>query len=156
MNLSDLSWLALAAYSIHILEEHAFDWRGWARAVIGLPVEWTDFYVTNAVVVVLGIVQADLAPALALAPLAFAALMLINATFFHVLPFRRTRGHFSPGLATAVVLFYPLGIAEFFQAASEARLGARVALMAFVVGAVLMACPIVMLRLKGRPYFRQT
>ena len=156
MNLSDLSWLALAAYSIHILEEHAFDWRGWARAVIGLPVEWTDFYVTNAVVVVLGIVQAELAPALALAPLAFAALMLINATFFHVLPFLRTRGRFSPGLATAVVLFYPLGIAEFFQAASEARLGAGVALMAFVVGAVVMACPIVMLRLKGRPYFRQT
>jgi hypothetical protein len=156
MGLSELAWLALGAYALHILEEHAFDWRGWARAVIGLPVEWTDFYVTNAVVVVLGIVQGELAPGFALAPLAFAALMLINATFFHVLPFLRTRGRFSPGLATAVVLFYPLGIGVFIAAGAEGRLGAGVAGMAFVVGAVLMAAPIVMLRLRGRPYFRQS
>ncbi len=56
MSLTDYAWLALAAYAVHILEEHTFDWRNWARAVIGLPVEWSDFYVTNAVVVVLGIV----------------------------------------------------------------------------------------------------
>lgn len=80
-----------------------FDWRNWARAVIGLPVEWSDFYVTNSVVVVLGIAQAGLAPTLAIGPLTFAALMLINATFFHVLPFIPSRGRFSPGLETAAI-----------------------------------------------------
>ena len=96
MSLTDLLWLATAAYGVHILEEYQLNWRDWARAVIGLPVEWSDFYVVNALVIVFGVVAANLArwPGLALA---FPALMLINATFFHVLPFARTGGRFSPG-----------------------------------------------------------
>jgi hypothetical protein len=35
--------------------------------------------------------------------------MLINATFFHVLPVIVFRGRFSPGMLTAIVLFYPTG-----------------------------------------------
>ncbi len=152
MSLTDYAWLALAAYAIHMLEEYMLDWRNWARAVIGLPVEWSDFYMTNAVVVVLGIAQAALADSMTVAPLSFAALMLINATFFHVLPFVRTRGRFSPGLFTAVLLFYPLGIAEFVHAGAEP--GEIV--LAFIIGALLMASPIVFLKLKSRPYFRQS
>lgn len=156
MSLTTLAWLALAAYAAHILEEYSLDWRNWARAVIGLPVEWADFYVTNAVVVVLGIAQAELAPTFALGPLTYAALMLINATFFHVLPFVRTKGRYSPGLTTAVVFFYPLGIAMFAQAHAEGRLSYGIALAAVVAGALLMAFPVVLLKIKSRPYFRQT
>ena len=100
MPLSDLLWLCTSAYALHVLEEYQFDWRNWARAVIKLPVEWTDFYIVNALVIVLGIVAANLLrqPALALA---FPALMLINATFFHVLPsWRRKRGR--PVRSTAI------------------------------------------------------
>ena len=78
-NVADRSaWLA-TAYGVHILEEYQLNWRDWARAVIGLPVEWSDFYVVNALVIVFGVVAANLArwPGLALA---FPALMLINAT----------------------------------------------------------------------------
>ena len=152
MSLTDYAWLALAAYAVHMLEEYMFDWRNWARAVIGLPVEWSDFYMTNAVVVVLGIAQAGLSDSMPAAPLSFAALMLINATFFHVLPFLRTKGRFSPGLVTAVLLFYPLGIAEFAHAGA----GTSELIFAFVVGAILMASPVVCLNLKSRPYFRQS
>lgn len=155
MDLTTLAWLGLAAYSVHILEEYTFDWRNWARAVLGLPVEWDQFYMTNALVVVLGLIQAELASTLAIAPLTFAALMLINVTFFHVLPVIRARGRFSPGLITGIVLFYPVGIAEFVRAHEEGRLSASIGVGAFVLGAVLMAFPIVMLRLKDRPYFRQ-
>ena len=104
MTPTTLAWLALIAYALHIMEEFAFDWRDWARGVIHFPVEWSDFYVTNAVVVVLGIAQAELAASLPLIPLSFAALMLINATFFHVLPMILTRGRYSPGVSTAVLL----------------------------------------------------
>ena len=155
MSVVELSWFALAAYAIHILEEYTLDWRNWARAIIKLPVEWADFYVTNAVVVVLGIVQAELAPTLAFGPLAFASLMLINATFFHVLPYVGTRGRFSPGLATAITLFYPIGIAIFYQVSSEGRLSLGVVLAAVATGAILMAFPIVLLNLRSNPYFRQ-
>jgi hypothetical protein len=124
MSLTDLLWLATAAYGVHILEEYQLNWRDWVRAVIGLPVEWSDFYVVNALVIVFGVVAANLArwPGLALA---FPALMLINATFFHVLPFARTGGRFSPGLATAVVLFYPIGIACYWRASHDGTLRAR-------------------------------
>lgn len=156
MSLAEWSWLSLAAYAAHVLEEYTFDWRNWARAIIGLPVEWSDFYVTNAVVIVLGIVQGELTSTLAFAPLSFASLMLINATFFHVLPFIRTRGRFSPGLITAVGLFYPVGLSVFHCAWLEGRMKLGVTLAAILTGAALMAFPIVMLNLKSKPYFRQT
>jgi hypothetical protein len=154
MSLTDLLWLATAAYGVHILEEYQLNWRDWARAVIGLPVEWSDFYVTNALVIVFGVVAANLAawPALALT---FPALMLINATFFHVLPFARTGGRFSPGLATAVVLFFPIGIACYWRAAADGRLSAGALIGSFILGALLMASPVVLLNIKSRPYFRQ-
>ena len=82
MSLTDLTWLALAAYGLHILEEYTFDWRNWARNVLTLPVEWEHFYVTNALVIVLGAVAAELAATQPMLALAFPALMLINATFF--------------------------------------------------------------------------
>jgi hypothetical protein len=155
MTLTTLAWLSMAAYSVHILEEYAFDWRNWARQVIGLPVEWSDFYVTNAVVVALGIAQAELASALPLAPLSFSALMLINAALFHVAPFIREKGRFSPGLLTAVALFVPLGITTFALAVSTGQADAGTVIASFVIGGLIMAFPIVMLNVKSKPYFIQ-
>lgn len=149
------AWVALPAYTLHILEEYAFDWRNWARAVIKLPVEWSDFYLTNAAVVVLGFAQAQMTSLLPLAPLAFAALMLINATFFHVLPMIVTRGRFSPGTFTAVLFFYPVGIGVYASAAHEGLLDMGTVSGSIALGALLMAYPVVLLRLKGLPYFRQ-
>ena len=156
MNLQTWAWLAMASYAIHILEEHTFDWRNWARAVIGLPVEWSDFYVTNGIVLALGIAQAMLAPALPWAPLVFASLMIINALFFHVLPVVRFHGRFSPGLATALVLLLPVGAAVWRSAAANGLLDTGAVVGGVLGGALLMAYPIAMLRLKSLPYSRQT
>ncbi len=156
MSLQTLAWLAMAAYALHIMEEYTFDWRNWARAVIKLPVEWSDFYVTNAIVIALGIAQAELAPALPFAPLMFASLMLINAVFFHILPVVRTGGRFSPGLVTAVMLFFPAGLAVWWRAAEDGALNWMTVTSAVAAGALLMAYPIVMLNLRGLPYFRQS
>jgi hypothetical protein len=154
MRLSDLLWLATASYGIHILEEYQLNWRDWARGALKLPVEWSDFYVVNALVIVLGIVAANLAdwPVVALA---FPALMLINATFFHVLPVIRMRGRFSPGLFTAVVLFYPVGIACYCRAFADGTLIAGALIGSLVLGALLMASPVVLLLIKDKSYFRQ-
>jgi hypothetical protein len=153
MTIQTLAWLSMAAYATHIMEEFTFDWRNWARAVIKLPVEWSDFYVTNAVVIALGIAQAELAPTLPLAPLMFASLMLINAVFFHILPFVKMRGRFSPGLVTAILLFLPTGIAVWREAG--VAVSWITVTLAIVGGAALMAYPIIMLNLRDRPYFRQ-
>jgi len=147
-----LLWLCLAAYGIHILEEFVFNWRDWARHVLHLPAEWTDFYVTNSLVVVLGVVATQLASVWPAVALGFPALMLINAAFFHVAPFAWTRGRFSPGLITATLLFFPLGIFT-FRAARPDELSI---VIAFAIGAALMATPIIFLKLKTKLYFDQT
>jgi hypothetical protein len=155
MTLQVWAWLATSAYAVHVLEEYTFNWRDWARGTLGLPVEWNDFYMTNAVVVVLGIVAAELAPALPVAPLAYASLMLINAVLFHIWQVIRAKGRFSPGVVTGVVLFLPIGIGEFIQASRQGILSSMVTVGAVVTGALLMAFSIVMLKAKSLPYFRQ-
>ncbi|MFT4115363.1 HXXEE domain-containing protein [Bradyrhizobium sp.] len=155
MNLTTLAWLGMASYAIHILEEYMFDWRNWARNALALPVEWNDFYVTNCIVVALGIAQAMLAETLPIAPLAYAGLMLINAVLFHIVPVIRLRGRFSPGVVTAVLLFLPVGFASYRTALESGKVGVSSAIAAFVIGGLVMAYPIVMLRLKSKPYFVQ-
>jgi len=155
MTLTDLLWVAVACYGLHILEEYQLDWRNWARGVIKLPVEWSDFYVMNALVIVFGIAAANLAAHWPLLALTFPAVMLINATFFHILPVIRTHGRFSPGLFTAVVLFWPVCIACYWRTAADGALGAGTLIGSLMLGAILMASPIVLLKIKTRPYFRQ-
>ena len=156
MSLPDLIWIWTIAYGIHALEEYMLDWRDWARAVIRLRVTWPDFYVTNSLVIVLGICCANVASSQPQLALVLPALMLINATFFHVLPMIVTRGRYSPGVFTAIVLFYPLGIWAYHRALSNGAVSTRGVILSVAIGALLMASPIVLLHLKGRPYFRQT
>ncbi len=156
MALADICWLCTLAYALHVLEEFTFDWRGWARAVLHLPVEWSTFYVTNAIVIVLGIVCAEIAPRWPVAALALPALMLVNAVFFHILPFATTRGRFSPGLFTAVLLFLPLGSWTLLHSHATGLVSGAGLCLAFGLGVLLMAAPIIFLKLSARPYFQQT
>lgn len=155
MDLAHWLWLCLAVYAVHMLEEFMLDWRDWARAVIGLPVEWPDFYMTNGIVVVLGLAGANLGMALPVVSLAFPALMIINALFFHVLPVIRTKGRYSPGVFTAIVLFLPIAWMTFGTANSAGVLDVATGIGAFGIGALLMAMPILLLHIRSRPYFRQ-
>lgn len=148
-------WLATAAYAIHMLEEFMLNWRDWARAVIGLPVEWPDFYMTNAIVVVLGICAAHLALSAPTIALGFPALMVINAIVFHVVQMIRTHGRFSPGVITAVILLLPVAAGCYWAAADQGVLTATSVLLSTLLGAGLMATPIVLLHVRGKPYFQQ-
>jgi hypothetical protein len=155
MNHSYILWIATVAYALHIMEEYTFDWKGWATQVIKLPVNWVHFGIVNGIVIVLGVSCASVAWALPSYALCLPALMLINATFFHVLPFLTTRGRFSPGLGTAVILFYPVSIWAYYGAYHDGVLSPSTMILSFVIGAVLMASPIVMLKLRLHPYFNQ-
>lgn len=149
-----LLWFAVAAYGFHILEEHEHNWRDWARRVLKLPVEWTTFYITNALVIVLGVCAAGVSWRQPWFSLAFPALMLINATFFHVLPFLLTRIN-SPGLFTAVLLFYPVAGWVYYGAWADGVLRTRDVMLSLAMGVAIMAYPIVLLRTKDLSFFRQ-
>ncbi len=155
MNHDYILWIATVAYALHIVEEYTFDWKGWATAVLKLPVNWTHFAIVNGVVIVLGISCSAVGWVLPEWALALPALMLINATFFHVLPFLATKGRFSPGLGTAVLLFYPIAIWSYYGAWVDGVISFQVIFVSLLIGAALMASPIVMLKLRLRPYFRQ-
>jgi hypothetical protein len=145
----------MAAYAIHMMEEFMLNWRDWARGVLKLPVDWPDFYVTNGIVVVLGIATSSVAADLPLMPLAFAALMLINAVFFHLGPVLFTR-RFSPGTITAVLLFLPLGAVTFRQGYMSGVADTATVIGAFVIAALTMAWPIFLIRIISRPMFLQS
>jgi uncharacterized protein with HXXEE motif len=155
MTMTTLAWLGMAAYAMHILEEYTLDWRGWSHAVLGLPTEWNDFYVTNCIVVALGIAQAMLAPTVPLAVLSYAGLEFINGLLMHVVPFIRTRGRFSPGLITSVLFFLPLSTATFWTAWSTGIASVGEIGLGLLIGALTLAFPIGMLIVKSWPYFRQ-
>jgi len=155
MALDQWCWLATGAYGMHIAEEYALNWRDWARSLSKVQVEWDFFLLTNALVIVLGVVCAEVANSLPMIALSFPALMLINATVFHVGAFVWTRGRFSPGLITAVILFYPLGIWCFKSASDAGVLTPVRCLGSFALAMVFMATPILLLKAKGAAYFQQ-
>jgi hypothetical protein len=120
--------------------------------VLHLPARWEDFYVTNSLVVVVGIVGVKIAPEYPAVALGFPALMLINGTLMHVLPFLLKRGRFSPGLITSILLFWPIG----YFTMTSTELSVRTLVVAFVVGAGMLATPIGFILLKRNAYFDQT
>jgi hypothetical protein len=135
------------AYAIHILEEHELNWRGWARQVLRLPVDWPTFYLVNALVIVVGISCAVIGWQEAWFALAFPAAMLINATVFHVAPTMITRVY-SPGVASAVLIFYPVALWAYYAAWLDGALTVTTGIISGAVGAALMATPVVLLKLK--------
>jgi len=150
--LQTLLCACVGAYGLHVLEEYIFDWRSWAEQVLHLPARWDEFYVTNCLVVVVGAVGVAIAPVFPAVALGFPGLMLINGAFMHVLPFVLNRGRFSPGLITSVLLFFPLGVATMRAVPFDPA----VTIIAFVVGALLLATPIGFILLKHKfPYFDQ-
>lgn len=150
MSLTVLAWLAVGAYALHILEEHILGWFAWARKTMNLTMDWDTYTTVEAVLLILGAVAAMLAPAMPILALAFAALLVINVTFFHLLPMLISGGTFSPGIISGVVLFYPIGY--FAYAGSGATQTAMI--WSIVIGAAVILWPILLLKLKSEPYFR--
>lgn len=146
---SAVIWVCLIAYSIHIMEEFMLDWKTWAETILKLPANWPHFYVTNMIVFALGVASGMIGWDIPAVSLAFPALMLINATFFHVFPILKTRV-FSPGIITSILLFYPIGIWAFVDADSAGVLTTQTLILSFLIGAAYMASPIVFLKMAAR------
>ena len=146
-------WLALAAYALHILEEYTYDWKSWARNTMKLDVDWNGFYVHNVVMLFFGLACAEVGWSHPTFSLIFPALIVVNALFFHIMPYVRSKRKFSPGLITAIFLFLPIGLASFKQAA-DLGVTNKSLLMGAVGGVLLMAFPIFMLKTKNLDFFK--
>jgi hypothetical protein len=150
MSLTVLAWLAVGAYALHILEEHILGWHGWARKTMNLSMEWDAYTTVEVVLLILGAIAAMLAPALPVLALAYAAFLVINVTFFHLLPMIISGGNFSPGIITGVLLFYPVG----YYAYAGSTQPQSVIMWSVVIGAAIIAWPVLLLKLRQQPYFK--
>ena len=153
MNIDYIFWVALAAYALHILEEYTYDWKTWAQKILKLNVDWNTFYVANLAVLFVGIACAEVGWSHPTFSLVFPALMVINALFFHILPYIRSKRKFSPGLFTAIFLFLPIGFAC-FNRALDMGVHTKSLIVAGVCGALLMAFPVFMVKTKNLDFFK--
>lgn len=147
-------WIATAAYGLHMLEEYMYNWKDWVGRVLKLPVEWSEFYLVNAFVIILGVCCAAIGwhrPEMALS---FPAFMLVNAILFHIVPVVVTR-IFSPGLFTAVGLFLPIAGWAYYGAWVDGTLTTVAGVVSGVLGFFMMMFPIVLQTTRRRPFFRQ-
>src|SRR6266567_7051392 len=101
MNPDYIFWVAVAAYALHILEEYTYDWRTWAQKILKFDVDWNTYYITNAVILLFGVAAAGVGWSHPRFSLIFPALMFLDALFFHIVPYIRSKRKFSPGLFTA-------------------------------------------------------
>lgn len=153
MNIDYIFWVALAAYALHILEEYTYDWKTWALKILKLDVDWKMFYITNIAMLFIGLSCAEVGWSHPTFSLIFPSLMIINALFFHILPYIRSKRKFSPGLFTAIFLFLPIGFACFNRALDLGVLPKSL-ILAGVCGALLMALPVFMLKTKNLDFFK--
>jgi hypothetical protein len=108
----------------------------------------------NAVVVLFGCISAIIGwkcPAIALA---YPAFMLINTIFFHVLPVLKSRRFFS-GLLTALLLFIPVASLVYYGAGIDRVISIKSITFSIIIGIFFMAYPIILQKLKTKPFFQQ-
>jgi hypothetical protein len=140
----DLAWLAVAAYALHVMEEQITDWPGSARRSIHLSIDYANYRVITTVYLILGAVAAMLVGSQPLAALGFAAFLLINAAYFHIWPMIKM-GSLAPGIITAVFLFLPIGIAQYYLTATQPR----DYVISIVIGAVIVIFPLALIKYSG-------
>ena len=146
-------WILVTASAVHVVEEHALGWQGWADRTLGSRLDvhptWADFWATNTALLTFGFAAAFVGWQAAWYALALPALCLINAVLFHALPSLVQRRP-NPGVFTALALYLPLGIWCYVAAHRDHELSAGTAVASVLIGAVLMASAIGFLALKHR------
>ncbi len=148
MDHSYLLWIATLIYGVHMLEETIYGWHDWVRKVLKLQAEWNEFYMVNAIVIVLGASCAMVGWKNAAFALIFPAFMVVNAVLFHIVPVLVTR-IFSPGVITAVLLFLPVTVWIYYSAYLDGVLSFSTVAVSSVSGALLMFFPIVLQKTKS-------
>jgi len=148
--LEDWYWLAIAACALHVLEEFFLDWRGWVKSITGIDVSLVAFWTMNSLAIALGAAFAAVASFSPAVGLAIPAVMLINATIFHVGAWIWKRGRFSPGMITAILLFYPIALCCYRSAYEAGVVTGSSLAYSFFLAAVATATPMRVLRALSR------
>ena len=142
-------WLIVAAAAVHVLEEFSGNWVAWARSALSLDVDWPTFFVTNATMIFALVAFASIGWQAPEFSLIGAALIAINAIFFHI-GIALVQRRWSPGTFTATVLYLPAAAFAYIAACDAGVLSGEVVAISVIGGALFMAFPVVLIKLKPR------
>jgi len=145
--------MAISVGALHILEEYTYDWKTWAQKILKLDIDWNIFYVANLAILFVGLACAEVGWSHPTFSLIFPSLMAVDALFFHIVPYIRSKRKFSPGLFTAILLFLPLGFGC-FNRAMDLGVHTKSLIIAGVCGALLIAFQAFMLKTKNLDFFK--
>ena len=151
MSLTVLAWLAVAAYALHIVEEHILGWFDWARKTMNISLGWEQYVITEVAILILGLTAAMLSgtPVGPTLVVAFTTLLFINVIFFHLLPMLANGGRFSPGVISGIFLFLPLA----WHVYKTQTLSQNDLIWAVVLGILLIVWPMLLLKLRNVAWF---
>lgn len=140
-------WMLTVAYAAHILEEYTLDWRGWAQETSKLKLEWTEFFVANFAVIVLGISCSVVGFDCPVFSYMFVGLALANALFAHI-GTTIVKRKFSPGAITSVFLFLPICAWAYYVANEKGLLTPSFLFITIGGGILIMSFPMILQILK--------
>jgi hypothetical protein len=147
---SYLIWLCVSAYAIFIMEKVMFDWANWAQNRLGLmDVNWTEFYASAAVMIVIGICCAMVGWSEPGFALIFPAMMLVKSILFYIIPLI-FKARFRPGIFSAILLLVPIAGWTFKGAYDDDMITPLVLIAAIAYGVLLLALPMIFYKLKRR------
>lgn len=142
-------WVVVMVLGLHFLEEFALDLRTWLQAVLLVPVTWEQFHLVNASVTLIAIGGAVIGWRRPDLSLVMPAILIVNALLFH-LAFTIIWRSYSPGTASALLLFVPAGLWCFIGAQRDGVLTRRAVWVA-AGGAVFVHLWLLAFQLVGPP-----
>lgn len=134
-------WILTAAYAGHILEEYVLDWRKWAQETSKLKLEWTEFFVANFAVIILGICCSVIGFDCPVFSFMFVGLAATNALFAHI-GTTIIKRKFSPGTITSILLFIPVCAWAYIAAGEKGILTYSFLLITLGGGLLIMLFPV--------------
>lgn len=137
-----LLWLMPAAYAAHILEEYCFGFTGWVNGTLHGQFTVPLFLVNNGLfmAILLGVCLWASCSTGGLAAFLFLCWSSANLFWNFIFHLATTAifDRYSPGLVTAVLLYYPITVAVAWAAWKSGRLAPGSIAGAFAAGAGLM------------------
>jgi len=131
-----VSLLILAFAIIHVAEEYFLGWLSWVRQFTN-GITRTQFFLWNSAFVLLCVV--GLFYSSPTFRLSIASLLLINV-LVHLIP-TLIRRQYSPGLASALLLYLPIGAYSYFSAIRHTLASNHQVLASIPLGAFWMSIP---------------
>jgi hypothetical protein len=142
-------WILAVAYAGHILEEYVLNWRKWAQETSKIKLEWTEFFVANFAVIVLGISCSVVGFECPIFSYMFVGLAAINALFAHI-GTTIIKRKFSPGTITLILLFIPVCTWAYIIAGEKGLLTCSFILITLGGGLLIMVFPVFLQLIKNK------